>query len=255
MTVLRRGIERLSTRIVLERKLPAGFGEGRISVSPGSALRFWYPNLERADPSLFNAANELVRPGDTVWDVGANVGLFTFAAAALTGRGGKVLALEPDIWLTGLLHRTVSRDPDAWASVDILSVAASDRIGLSHLNIAARGRCSNYLGDGNSQSGGSRAVQSVLSVTLDWLLSIYPPPDVLKIDVEGAEALVLKGATRLLSEVRPRILCEVNGSNSEDVTALLKASKYVLYDADQPRVVRKELLSAAWNTIAYPQLS
>jgi len=252
MTVLRRGIERLSTRIVLERKLPAGFGDGRISVSPASALKFWHPNLGRVDPSLFNAAHELVRPGDTVWDVGANVGLFTFAAAALTGRAGKVLALEPDVWLTGLLHRTISRDPHSWAGVDVLAVAASDRVGLCHLKIAARGRSSNYLGEGNSQSGGSRAAQSVLSVTLDWLLSIYSPPDVLKIDVEGAEGLVLKGAARLLAEVRPRILCEVSGSNSEEVTGLLRASGYALYDADQPKVMRNEVFSAPWNTIAYP---
>jgi FkbM family methyltransferase len=252
MTLWRRGLERLSTRVVLERHLPAGFGGGRISVSPASALKFWYPNLERVDPSLFDAASELVRPGDIVWDIGANVGLFTFAAAALAGRKGKVLALEPDIWLTGLLHRTISRDPQSWTGVDVLAAAASDHVGLCHLKIAARGRSSNYLGEGNSQSGGSRAVQSTLSVTLDWLLSIYPPPHVLKIDVEGAEALVLKGATRVLSQVRPRILCEVNGDNSQEVSSLLRAAGYTFYDADQPKVARKQVYSAPWNTIAYP---
>ena len=252
MTLWRRGLERLSNRVVLERKLPTGFGGGRITVSPASALKFWYPSLERVDPSLFDAASELVRPGDVVWDVGANVGLFTFAAAALAGPEGSVLALEPDIWLTSLLHRTIARDPQSWARVNVLPVAASDRVGLCHLKIAARGRSSNYLGEGNSQSGGFRAVQSTISVTLDWLLSIHSPPDVLKIDVEGAEALVLKGASRLLSEVRPRILCEVNGDNSEEVSDLLKASGYTLYDADQPKVARQQLCSAPWNTIAYP---
>lgn len=221
-------------------------------MSPASALKFWYPNLERVDPSLLSAAGELVRPGDVVWDIGANVGLFTFAAAALAGPKGKVLALEPDIWLTGLLHRTVARNRKAWAPVDVLSVAASDQVGVCHLKIAARGRSSNFLGEGNSQSGGARAVQSTLSVTLDWMLGIYLPPHVLKIDVEGAEALVLKGATRLLSEIRPRILCEVNDNSNSDVSAILKEFGYSLYDADQPKASRRELPSAVWNTIAYP---
>jgi FkbM family methyltransferase len=252
MSFWRKGLEYLSNGIVLERRLPRALGRGRISVSPSSALKFWYPNLERVDPSLLSAAGELVRPGDIVWDVGANVGLFAFAAASLAGPGGHVLALEPDIWLTSLLHRTISRNRSSWAPVDVLPVAASDRVEVCHLKIAARGRSSNFLGEGNSQTGGVRALQSTLSVTLDWLLSIYPPPNVLKIDVEGVEGLVLRGATRLLSEIRPRILCEVNENNSEEVTEILSESGYALYDADMPRVTRQRILSAAWNTIAYP---
>jgi hypothetical protein len=85
--------ERFSRGRVLKRQLPARFGGAPIFVSPDAALRFWRKDLAKCDPPLFDAADELVRPGDVVWDVGANVGLFTFAAAARAGATGRVLAV------------------------------------------------------------------------------------------------------------------------------------------------------------------
>jgi len=72
------------------------FGRAPILVSPDSALAYWKPELGSVDPYLLSMVRELVRPGMMVWDIGANVGLFSFAAAAL---GAQVLAVEPDIWL------------------------------------------------------------------------------------------------------------------------------------------------------------
>lgn len=97
MTAFRRLAERLSRGRVLKRHLPREFGGGSVYVTPDAALRFWRQNLYKADPMLFDAARELVRPGDVVWDVGANVGLFSFATAALAGPTGQVLAIEPDL--------------------------------------------------------------------------------------------------------------------------------------------------------------
>lgn len=74
-----------------------------------------------------------------------------------------------------------------------------------------------------------------MTVTLDWLLSNYSQPNFVKIDVEGAEFLVLKGAHRLLSDVRPTILCEVSAHCADAVTALFRHHSYNLYDAEKPR--------------------
>jgi FkbM family methyltransferase len=253
MKYLRSAIERLSRGVVLERSLPERLGGGRINVSPDSALRYWFRKLENVDPRLLSAAEELVSPGDVVWDIGANVGLFAFSAAGLAGERGRVLAIEPDAWLAGLLHRSAARRNPGAARVDVLQIAVSDEIRLANLMIAARGRSSNHLAEGgNSQSGGVRAAQSTLCVTLDWLLEVYPPPDVLKIDVEGVEMSVLGRAKRILNEARPRIFCEVREGNADTIAALLRDAGYSLFDADVPKVSRKPLSVAAWNSIAYP---
>ena len=92
-------LERVSRNVVLRRELPAGVGNGRIFVSPDASLKFWRHDLNKTDPLLFNWAKEFVRPNDVIWDIGANVGLFAFAAANLAGPGGHVVAIEADIWL------------------------------------------------------------------------------------------------------------------------------------------------------------
>jgi FkbM family methyltransferase len=245
-------IERLSRSVVLRRRLPAQFGKRQIYVSPGSALRYW-GKMDSVDPKLLRNVDQLVRPNDVVWDVGANVGLFAFSAAAKAGAGGKVLAVEPDAWLVSLLIRSAGVEDPKAAPVHVLSAAVGDVLGVSSFHIAGRGRASNHLaGYANTQAGGTAQIQLVLTVTLDWLLQHFPPPNLVKIDVEGAESIVLAGAERLLAQVRPRILCEVNGESTETVTMLLKKHRYVLEDADADVSSRQPLDHAVWSTLATP---
>jgi precorrin-6B methylase 2 len=58
---------------------------------------------------LLAIAKELIKPGMVLWDIGANVGAFTMAAAYMAGKVGKVLAIEPDSWLTSLIRRSAAR--------------------------------------------------------------------------------------------------------------------------------------------------
>jgi len=246
-------IERFSRTVVLRRRLPIQFGGRQIYVSPGSALRYW-GRIDSVDPKLLTNAGQLVRPNDVVWDVGANVGLFAFSAAAKAGAGGTVLAVEADAWLVNLLMRSTGvEDPKGAAPVLVLSAAVSDVLGVASFHTASRGRASNHLaGYGNSQTGGTRQIQPVLTVPMDWLLQYFPPPNLVKIDVEGAESLVLAGAERLLAQVRPRILCEVDSKSSEAVTMLLKKHRYIIEDADTDVSSRQPLDHAVWNTLATP---
>jgi hypothetical protein len=62
--------------------------------------------IGNVDEALLRNAIELVRPGDVVWDIGANVGLFSFAAAAPAGSAGKIVSFEADVWLAVLLRRS-----------------------------------------------------------------------------------------------------------------------------------------------------
>jgi len=244
--------ERWSRGIVLRRHLPARFGRLPIYVTPEAGLRYWLTMAE-VDLLLYRMAEELVKPGSIVWDVGSNVGLFSLCAAFASGRSGFVLAIEPDVWLAYLITRSsqaIARHP--CAEVQVLCAAVSNSNGVSSLEIAQRARASNHLIGtmGSSQARGRRFVQPTVSLTLDSLLEYFPAPTVLKIDVETHETNVLGGAGRLLNQIRPMIWCEVSHENSADVSQLLHGAGYELYGAE---TVPHPQTNRAWfQTLAIP---
>lgn len=252
----RRTLERLSRGIVLERELPHRVGGRKIWVSPeASSLRVWSRNTERAGRALFDLASDVVRQGDVVWDIGANVGFFTFSAAYLAGASGSVTAIEPDALSAGLLRKTAACAHVGSAPVQVVPVAVAETVKLSRFHIARRARSANFIeGFGATQADGSREVHVVPTVSLSWLAAeLQSVPDVLKIDVEGAEHLALRGAEDLLRRARPRICIEVESENAGDVTEFLTRHRYRMFDADVSKAERKELRLAAWNTIALPE--
>ena len=255
---LRHLAERFSRGVILSRHLPKQFQSLPLYVSPDASLRYWRRNVETSDPMLFRMVRELVGPGSVVWDVGANVGLFSFSAAALAGPGGFVLAIEPDVWLVHLLTRSAQRvqqHSTRVATVAVLCAAASEANRICQLQIAERARAASYLAEakGSSQAGGHRYLQQTATVSLDFLLDYFPAPSVLKIDVETAEVNVLRGASRLLSTIHPVIWCEVAAANSEIVSELLRHAAYELYPAAVMPSERKPVTLAPWDTLAVPK--
>lgn len=227
-----------SRGMVMRRHLPPHLGGKPLYVSPECSLRYWGRNLAKVDPILWEMADRYVRPGDVVWDVGANVGLFGFAAAH---RASKVLLVEPDPWLAKLLRKSAVH----YDNVCVIEAAVADYCGIGTLHIASRGRASNFLlGNGNSQTGGQRRAEEVRVISLDSLPG--PPPNLVKIDVEGAELAVLRGAAQILGKARPVVICEVSGQ-WQSVTELLAG--YTLFSGEHGTPVA----TASWNTVAIPQ--
>jgi FkbM family methyltransferase len=188
------------------------------------------------------------------WDVGANQGIFSFAAAGMAGASGAVYAFEPDTFLVSLLRRSARLNPNS-APVEAIPCAVSDRAGLARLRIAERARSANSLQgvQASSQMGGVRESHTVLTVTLDWCLEQgLRPPDVLKVDVEGAELNVLRGAQELLHRYRPPILIEVRAENQEEIAAILRGAGYQLFNSDTAAEERVPLDRPAYNTLALP---
>ncbi len=234
MNVTARGLAEAAThRFVFRRKLPPPYQQVRIFVSSESGLRYLKPRLTNVDPSLLRLVTEFVRRGSTVWDIGANVGLFAFTAAQRSGSEGRVVAVEADTWNVALLRRSaLQRTASDSASVDVVPAAVSDGVGFARFHIAVRSRSTNHLdGYGTTQTGGVRQTHIVPTVTLDHLLNYFPAPDVVKIDIEGAEALALAGATSVL-KLCPVILCEVAAENADAVRDLLVPHGYRFYDGD-----------------------
>jgi FkbM family methyltransferase len=249
--MLRSLLEKASRGTAFRRSLPANVGGAQIYVSGSAGLKYLFRHMQSVEPALCRLATEFVRPGHVVWDIGANVGLFSFAAAHLAGNAGSVFAFDADTWLVQLLRRSASIQPPASARVQIIPAAIADSCDLKIFNIAVRSRASNALqGYGQSQTGGIAEQHTVVCVSIDWLTERLPTPNVIKIDVEGAELEVLRGGTGLLRSKSPVIICEVCSENSREISDLLKGFGYKLYDGDVMPTARGELVAASWNTVA-----
>ena len=154
----------------------------------------------------WTAFGDAIRPGDVVVDVGANLGLYTLAAARRVGTGGSVFALEPDPRAVRRLrrHLGMNRLRDR---VRVIHACAGEADGAIPFAFNAR----TYWSSGvvmRASEGTTFAAVPVLALD-----TLFDRIDVLKVDVEGMEGRVLAGAGRLLAdeEVRPRaILVEVH---------------------------------------------
>lgn len=246
--------ESISRNFVFERSFSERFNNARMFVSPEGGLRYWRPNLEKTDPILLDAVENLVKPGSVVWDIGANVGLFSLAAAARAGRSGLVLSIDADEWLTALVRRSISLNATSLAPIHQLTAAVSDAPGFARFHITKRARATSHLeGCGASPGLQSREVRVVRTVTLDGLAASFPLPHVMKVDVEGAESLVLTGGKRMLAEAKPTLFIEVGERSSATVTkTLVDELGYHLFDVSHGFNRPSHVQSAVWNTLAIP---
>lgn len=157
------------------------------------------------EPHVAAAFEKLLAHGDYVVDVGANIGFFSLLAAHLVGPSGSVLAIEPNPRNARLLE--MSRRANGFENITILQVAASDRLGL----LALYSGGSNGTTAPTPESGADLlSATSVAALPLDRLVDTDRKVSLIKLDVEGAEGLALRGAGALLSRDRPHVVSEFN---------------------------------------------
>lgn len=159
---------------------------------------------------------DFIRPGDCVWDIGANHGYTTLLFARLAGEKGHVCAFEPEPGNVGILIRNIGLN-SAEDRVTILSAAIGSESGTARLSVGDH--CDNHFLEG---VGGGAAYKTVGSIevvqrSVDDLIAegSLRPPDVIKLDVEGAELAALDGMKRCLATLRPRLMVEAHGWNPE----------------------------------------
>ena len=141
---MRAALERTFGRFIFKRRLPRSFDHASFFTSPSAGLRYLKPSND-FDPDLLRNVREVVTPGAIVYDIGANIGLFSLAAAVLAGNKGKVIAFEPDTWLVGLLRRTAALQPLNYAPIEVAPVGVASEVAIRKFIIARRSRASNAL--------------------------------------------------------------------------------------------------------------
>lgn len=137
-----------------------------------------------------------VEHGTVVYDIGAHVGFYTLLASVLVGPGGRVIAFEP--LPRNLCYLKAHLALNGVTNVSVVEAAVSD----------VNGEVCFDEGPGHSMAHIAAAGSlKVASVRLDEMIfaSDVPPPSVLKVDVEGAEACVLSGALGVLSKYHPAV--------------------------------------------------
>ncbi|OHC03144.1 MAG: hypothetical protein A2Z57_13445 [Planctomycetes bacterium RIFCSPHIGHO2_12_39_6] len=134
-----------------------------------------------------------VRPGMTVVDVGAHIGYFTILLAELVGASGRVYAFEPERNNFEMLSKNISLN--GFNNVTTYSYALSDKNGKMKLFLDNSNLGNMSFGQKNIPTKSFGGVMEITTETLDSSLAGIQP-DFIKIDVQGAEGLVLAGAER-----------------------------------------------------------
>jgi FkbM family methyltransferase len=153
----------------------------------------------------------LLSGDDIFWDVGANVGYFTLVAATALANRGQIIAFEPGKNAYERLSENLVLN--AYENIRTFPVAVTDREGeaVLHLGEDIADSSANLYQAAQAQAG-----QEVCrTVSLDHFLAAegLRPPDLIKLDAEGAELAVLHGAQRLLTASPPLWLMEMEEKN------------------------------------------
>jgi FkbM family methyltransferase len=164
-----------------------------------------------------------LRPGMTVIDIGANLGVYSLPMARLVGQMGHVVAYEPSSETRALLER--SRELNTAVNLDISPFALSDREREGRLVFGDSSEL-NALGD----SGAGETVR-VTNLDSEDAAPGWPSPDFIKIDAEGEEERILAGGRNFFARHSPLIMFEIKAGHkvNEQLRALFPAIGYRLF--------------------------
>jgi FkbM family methyltransferase len=191
---------------------------------------FWLGSYETHMQKLI--ARE-VKPDSVFYDVGANVGFYTLLASILVGPG-KVFAFEPLPANVAYLHKHLALN--AAENVKVFELAICNQVGVAFFEQEETGAMGRL-----QEKGGLR----VFTATLDSLLEErrLPPPNYIKMDIEGAETKALAGAVLCFQRFRPTLFLATHGRQiHQECCDLLRSWNYELSIVGQASQDRAEVL-------------
>ena len=250
-------LRRLGKRFLLRadegpcvRRIASGLGRGlKLRVLPETPKSYW---LGTHEPDMQAALRESIRPGMTVYDCGANVGYFSVMFARLVGEGGRVYAFEPSPSSVECLD--AARTLNDFRQMEVVAAAVWEKKGT--LRFVRGGTDASLVSDhvegvfGDAHDGEPAAgcFVDVAATSLDEFVyeENHPPPDFIKLDVEGAEGKAVSGARRLLAERRPGLLLEIHGAPGREVWEILRELNYTSTNIANGRVPETAEEFAVW---------
>jgi FkbM family methyltransferase len=209
------------------------YAKRRFSLLSFTHKGYWFYGRARESATM-QRFQEFVRPGDTVFEVGGHIGFITQFFATKVGHDGEVHVFEPGTKNKPFLRKNIA----SLANCAHIDAAVSDQIGKAYFYEENLGGFMNSLDANFARGSGLAAAQrtdihitprKVRTVTLDHYAQQHGRfPDFIKIDVEGAELAVLRGATKVLANVNA-LMVEV-ARDKDDIFQLLSDAGFSLSD-------------------------
>jgi FkbM family methyltransferase len=211
----------------------------KLTVSLRRHVMFWTGGLDRFEPASVKVLRAAVRPGDVVYDVGANIGFFSTLFSRWVGVDGRVFAVEPEPENLALLRQNLASNDCGNVTVCDCAVGAESGVALFSMDEAtgATGHLGRTATAGEVAVGtGKIRVIETNVETIDRLVERQAAaPRVVKMDIEGGELDALEGASRTLSDHRPVIVAELTGDKGPAAVGFLASKGYRMWDLEAGR--------------------
>ena len=171
---------------------------------------------------LQQAVSDLLKPGMCIYDVGANIGYVTLLLARAAGESGQVAAFEALPANVARLEKHVALN-HLGGRVTIVPAAVVDQAGPVRFLVHPSTSMGKAVGSAGREKMDDYLKEiEVPGLALDGYvfehgLQPHPPPQAIKMDIEGGEVLAIKGMQRILQEVRPLLLVELHGHEAARV--------------------------------------
>lgn len=182
------------------------------------------------EPELAAAARVFVQPGMTVYDVGANIGYVSLLLAHHVRPNGKVFAFEALPANAERIHRNVALNA-LESRITLVEAAVAERGGEITFFVHESVGMGKAAGSAGRREEQYQAEIKVAALSLDEFVYEQgnPPPDLVKMDIEGGEVLALPGMKRILSDYHPILFLELHGPESEQAAwRILTEAGYTL---------------------------
>ena len=212
----------------------------KIFLDEGDGLHLSIYNDFDGESFEMETVKKIVKEGDIVIDLGANIGVYTLLLAKLVGDKGKVYAFEPSPESFMLLKKNIKEN--SYKNIIPVQKAVSNKSGKAKLYLTKNNPGNNHLK--NSDPANDKSVEVEVTTLDEYVKDFDKKINFIKMDVEGFEGYIIQGGmnlftdqeVKLTTEVHPE-LSELSGFGQENYLNILKKLNFNLYFIDEEKNV------------------